>query len=281
ETGRAGRDGQPAEALLLYGLSDVVQRRRMIEEGEAPDEIKRIERGKLEALLALCETTACRRQALLAHFGEAHPGGCNNCDTCLEPAESWDGTEAAIKALAAIYRTGQRFGAGHIVDVLVGRETDKVLANGHHTQAVFGKGDELDARGWQSVLRQLTALGLVSVDTAGYGGLRLGEDARAVFRHERVVTLRKDRRAETKRALRRAVDLPEPAATLFEALRGERARLAREQGVPPYVIFHDTTLRAMALARPASLADMEALPGMGARKLERYGAAFLDVIARG
>ncbi len=284
ETGRAGRDGQPAEALLLYGLADVVQRRRMIEEGEAPDEVKRVERGKLEALLAVCETTECRRKALLAHFGEAHPGGCGNCDNCLTPAESWDGTEAAIKALAAIYRTGQRFGAGHIVDVLVGRETEKVLQNGHHTQPVFGAGTELDARGWQSVLRQLAAGGLVQVDAAGYGGLRLGEGARAVFRRERSVTLRKDQRrtaADTKRALRRAVDLPAPAAGLFDALRGERARLAREQGVPPYVIFHDTTLRAMALARPASLADMEALPGMGARKLERYGAAFLDVIARG
>jgi len=279
ETGRAGRDGQPSEALLLYGLSDVVQRRRMIEEGEAPDEIKRLERGKLEALLALCETTACRRQALLAHFGEAHPGGCNNCDTCLEPAESWDGTEAAIKALAAIYRTGQRFGAGHIVDVLVGRETDKVLANGHHTQPVFGQGEELDAKGWQSVLRQLTTLGLVTVDTAGFGGLRLGEGARAVFRRERVVMLRKDRRVATKAALGRAVELPAPAAALFETLRGERARLARAQGVPPYVIFHDTTLRAMALARPQSLADMAALPGMGARKLDRYGEAFLALTA--
>jgi ATP-dependent DNA helicase RecQ len=278
ETGRAGRDGQPAEALLLYGLADVVQRRRMIEEGEAPDEIKRLERGKLEALLALCETTACRRQALLAHFGEAHPGGCNNCDTCLDPAESWDGTEAAIKALAAIYRTGQRFGAGHIVDVLVGRETEKVLANGHHTQPVFGQGDELDARGWQSVLRQLAALGLVSVDTAGYGGLRLGAGARAVFRHERVVMLRKDRRVATRRALSHAVDLPAPAAALFEALRGERARLARAQGVPPYVIFHDTTLKAMALARPHSLDAMAGLPGIGDAKLGRYGEAFLGII---
>jgi ATP-dependent DNA helicase RecQ len=253
----------------------------MIEEGEAPAEVKRIERGKLEALLALCETTACRRQTILKHFGEAHPGDCGGCDNCLTPAETWDGTEAAIKVLAAIYRTGQRFGSGHIVDVLVGKETEKVLSNGHHTQAVFGKGDELDAKGWQSAIRQLAAQGLITVDTAGFGALQLSEDARAVFKHERRVTLRKDqprRAAETRRALRSAVELPEPAASLFEALRGERAKLAKLQGVPPYVIFHDSTLRAMALMRPRSLADMEELPGMGATKLGRYGAAFLKIV---
>ena len=281
ETGRAGRDGQPAEAFMTYGMGDVVQRRRMIDEGEAPDEIKAIERRKLSALLAICETASCRRQAILQHFGEAHPGACGACDCCLDPAETWDGTESAIKALAAIYRTGQRFGAGHIVDVLVGKETEKVLMNGHHTQPVFGKGDELTPKGWQSVLRQLTAQGLIIVDTAGFGALQLGEGARAVFRHERQVVLRKDqprRAAETTRRLRNAVDLPEPAAALFDLLRTERSRLARQQGVPPYVIFHDTTLRAMALERPHSLVDMEALPGMGASKLERYGKMFLAVI---
>jgi ATP-dependent DNA helicase RecQ len=282
ETGRAGRDGQPSDAVMFYGMTDVVQRRRMIEEGEAPDEIKRIERGKLEALLALCETTTCRRQAILKHFGEAHPGDCTGCDNCLTPAETWDGTEAAIKVLAAIYRTGQRFGAGHIIDVLVGKETEKVLQNGHHTQPVFGKGDELDKAGWQSVIRQLTAQGFITVDTAGFGSLQLTEAARPVFKHEHPITLRKDqpkRAADTKRALRKAVELPEPAASLFEVLRLERSKLAKQQGVPPYVIFHDSTLRAMALARPRSLTDMEELPGMGATKLDRYGAAFLKAIA--
>jgi ATP-dependent DNA helicase RecQ len=282
ETGRAGRDGMPAEAILFYGMTDVVQRRRMIEEGEAPDEIKRVERRKLEALLALCETTSCRRQALLKHFGEDHPGDCAGCDNCLTPADTWDGTEAAIKVLAAIYRTGQRFGAGHIIDVLVGKETEKVLMNGHHNQAVFGKGDELDKSGWQSVVRQLTAQGLIVVDTAGFGSLQLSEASRAVFRRERVVTLRKDqprRAAETRRALRKAVELPGPAAALFDLLRTERSKLAKQQGVPPYVIFHDSTLRAMALARPRTLSDMEELPGMGTTKLDRYGAAFLKVIA--
>jgi ATP-dependent DNA helicase RecQ len=282
ETGRAGRDGLPSDAFMTYGMTDVVQRRRMIEEGEAPEEVKRIERRKLEALLAVCEAVSCRRQALLKHFGEDHPGDCGGCDACLSPAETWDGTEAAIKVLAAIYRTGQRFGAGHIVDVLVGKETEKVLMNGHHNQAVFGKGDELDAKGWQSVIRQLTAQGYITVDTAGFGALHLGEAARAVFKRERTITLRKDqpkRAADTKRALRNAVQLPEPAATLFEALRAERSKLAKIQGVPPYVIFHDSTLRAMALARPRSLAGMEDLPGMGTSKLDRYGAAFLKVIS--
>jgi ATP-dependent DNA helicase RecQ len=263
-------------------MSDVVQRRRMIDEGQSPDEVKRIERRKLEALLAVCETPSCRRQALLKHFGEDHPGNCGGCDACLEPAETWDGTDAAIKVLAAIYRTGQRFGGGHIVDVLVGKETEKVLTNGHHNQAVFGKGDELDAKGWQSVIRQLTAQGLVTVDTGGFGSLHLTDAARAVFRHERTVTLRKDqpkKAAETKRALRKAVELPEPAASLFEVLRLERSKLAKQQGVPPYVIFHDSTLRAMAMARPRSLGEMEELPGMGTTKLDRYGAMFLKVIA--
>jgi ATP-dependent DNA helicase RecQ len=281
ETGRAGRDGLPSDAFMTFGMGDVVQRRRMIEEGEAPEEVKRIERGKLDALLALCETTACRRQTILRHFGEEHPGDCAGCDNCLTPAETWDGTEAAIKVLAAIYRTGQRFGAGHVIDVLVGKETEKVLSNGHHTQAVFGKGDELDTKGWQSVVRQLTAMGLISVDTAGFGALQLTEAARPVFRHERAITLRKDqpkRAADVRRALRKAGDLPDHAAPLFDALRAERSRLAQKQGVPPYVIFHDTTLRAMAIAKPRDLDEMVDLPGIGAAKLSRYGKAFLEII---
>ena len=282
ETGRAGRDGLPSDAFMTYGMQDMVQRRRMIDEGDAPEEVKRIERRKLEALLAVCETVSCRRQALLKHFGEDHPGNCGGCDACLDPADTWDGTESAIKLLAAIYRTGQRFGAGHIIDVLVGKETEKVLMNGHHNQPVFGKGDEFTPKAWQSVIRQLTAQGLIVVDTAGFGSLRLGEGAREVFRHERKVILRKDqpRKAEeTKRALSKAVELPEPAASLFELLRAERSKLAKSQGVPPYVIFHDSTLRAMAVARPASLSEMDELPGMGSSKLERYGRAFLDIIA--
>ena len=264
-------------------MADVVQRRRMIDEGNAPDEIKRVEHAKLNALLGVCETAGCRRQAILNHFGEAHPGHCGNCDTCRSPVESWDGTEAAIKALAAIYRTGQRFGAGHVIDVLMGKATEKVERFGHDKQAVFGQGQDLDSKTWQSVLRQLTANGLVLVDHAAHGALTLGEGARAVFKRERVVTLRKDRpkkATEVRRSLERAADVPEHARPLFEALREERTRIAKAQGVPPYVIFHDATLRAMALARPRHEADLLNLPGVGQAKLDRYGEAFLAVLAR-
>lgn len=281
ETGRAGRDGQPADAWMSYGMADVVQRRRMIDEGNAPDDIKRLEHRKLNALLGVCETASCRRQAILNHFGEAHPGQCGNCDTCRSPVESWDGTEAAIKALAAIYRTGMRFGAAHVIDVLTGKETEKVTRFGHQHQPVFGQGRELDARAWQSVLRQLTAMGLIVVDHANHGALTLGEEARAVFKRERVVTLRKDRpkkAVEVRRSLGKAVEVPESARPLFNALREERLRIAREQGVPPYVIFHDSTLRAMALAQPTHPHDMLNLPGVGQGKLDRYGEAFLAVV---
>ena len=282
ETGRAGRDGQPADAWMSYGMADVVQRRRMIDEGGAPDEVKRLEHGKLNALLGVCETAECRRKAILNHFGEVHPGNCGNCDTCRSPVESWDGTEAAIKAMAAIYRTGMRFGAAHIVDVLMGKPTEKVERFSHHNQPVFGQGKDLDAKTWQSVIRQLTASGLVVVDHANHGALTLGEGARAVFRHERTVTLRKDRprkAVEVRRQLANAVSIPDHARPVFDALREERLRIARQQGVPPYVIFHDATLKAMALARPRHPHDMLNLPGVGQAKLDRYGEAFLAVLA--
>jgi ATP-dependent DNA helicase RecQ len=283
ETGRAGRDGQPADAWMSYGMADVVQRRRMIDEGNAPDEIKRLEHGKLNALLGVCETAECRRKAILNHFGEAHAGHCGNCDTCRSPVESWDGTDAAIKALAAIYRTGMRFGAAHVIDVLLGKETEKVTRFGHQHQKVFGQGADLDAKVWQSVMRQLTASGLIVVDHANHGALTLGEGAHAVFKHERRVILRKDRprkSVEVRRALERAATVPAHALPLFEALRDERTRLAKAQGVPPYVIFHDATLRAMALAVPKHPHDMLNLPGVGQAKLDRYGEAFLAVVQR-
>ena len=282
ETGRAGRDGQPAEAWMSYGMADVVQRRRMIDEGGAPDEIKRVEHSKLNALLGVCETAECRRKAILSHFGEHYDGNCGNCDTCRSPVESWDGTEAAITGMAAIYRTGQRFGAGHIIDVLLGKATEKVERFGHDKQAVFGQGKDFDSKTWQSVLRQLTANGLVVVDHAAHGALTLGEGARAVFKRERTVTLRKDRprkAVEVRRQLTSgAANLSEPALSIFNALRDERLRIAKQQGVPPYVIFHDATLRAMALAVPRHPHDMLNLPGVGQAKLDRYGEAFLAVL---
>jgi ATP-dependent DNA helicase RecQ len=281
ETGRAGRDGQPAEAWMSYGMSDVAQRRRMIDEGNAPDEVKRVEHMKLNALLGVCETAGCRRQAILKHFGEDHPGHCGNCDTCLNPVATWDATEAAIAVMAAIYRTGQRFGAGHVIDVLTGKTTEKVVRFGHDRQRVFGAGKDIAARGWHSILRQLTAAGLVQVDHATHGALRLGEGARAVFRHEHPVILRRDpprKAAETRRALASAVELTGEPGRRFAALRAERTRLAREQGVPPYLVFNDATLRAMALAAPRTLQQLRDIPGIGDAKLARYGAIVIRVL---
>ena len=283
ETGRAGRDGLPAAAWMIHGMGDAALRRRMIDEGSSPDDVKRVERMKLDALLGICETVECRRRALLAHFGEIHCGECGNCDTCIEPAQLWNGTEAAQKALSAIYRTGQRYGAGHIIDVLLGNMTEKVERSRHHELPTFGVGGELDKKGWQSVFRQLAARGVISVDHAGFSALTLEEGAIAVLRGERKIELRRDpvvsrrRRRDGAGAEAEVWASPEDEA-LFQALRAERQRLAREQGVPPYVIFHDTTLREMTRRRPASEAALADIPGIGGAKIARYGSAFLSVI---
>ncbi|MDE3874935.1 DNA helicase RecQ [Sinorhizobium meliloti] len=285
ETGRAGRDGLPSEVWMAYGMADVIQRRRMIDEGGAPEEIKRIERAKLNSLLAICETAGCRRQAILAHFGEAHPGGCGHCDTCLKPVETWDGTEAAIKALAAVYRTGERFGTGHLIDVLTGSVNEKTERFGHVDMAVFGAGKDLPARTWQSIFRQLLAAGLISVDHAAFGALKLEPEARSVFRRERQVLFRKDRpssgKAKTARGSKPASERSDLAGSdleLFERLRSERLSLAREMDVPPYVVFPDTTLIALAKRRPRDFEELLDVPGIGESKRERYGEAFLAVI---
>lgn len=284
ETGRAGRDGLPAAAWMVHGMGDAALRRRMIEESSSPDEVKRVERAKLDALLGICETVACRRQALLAHFGEAHEGECGNCDTCREPAELWDGTEAARKALSAIYRTGQRYGAGHIIDVLLGNLTEKVERGRHQELPTFGIGRELDRKGWQSVFRQLAARGIIAVDHAAYGALTLAESARPVLRGDRRIELRRDTAPSGKRrgtSGEAEVWASAEDEALFQALRAERLRLAREQGVPPYVIFHDTTLREMTRRRPRSEAALADIPGIGGAKIARYGRAFLTVIREG
>jgi ATP-dependent DNA helicase RecQ len=281
ETGRAGRDGQPAEAWMCYGMADVVLRRRMIDEGNAPDEIKRVEHAKLSALLGICETAQCRRKAILAHFGETHAGGCGNCDTCLSPVATWDGTDAAVKALAAVYRTGQRFGAQHVIDVLTGRSTERTQRFGHDSQPVFGAGRDLEPRLWQSVIRQLTAAGYLFVDHEAHGALRLSAEAGPVFKGERRITLRRDRpqrASDIRRSLQKSVTLPDEAQALFDALRAERSRLAREQGVPPYLVLQDVSLRAIAQERPANADALMRIPGIGQAKLERYGATFLAVV---
>lgn len=285
ETGRAGRDGLPSEVWMAYGMADVIQRGRMIDGGNSADEVKRVERAKLNALLGICETAGCRRQAILAHFGEAHGGHCGNCDTCLKPVDTWDGTEAAIKALAAIYRTGERFGTGHVIDVLMGNDNEKTRRFGHTDMPVFGAGRDLPLRTWQSVYRQLLAAGLIRVDHDAFGALKLEPEARTVFRHEREVRFRKDRPTGRKAdrnlstsAKGARAELDEADAALFEALRRKRTEIARELSIPPYVVFADTTLVGFATLRPMSHDAMLDVSGVGQTKLERYGDAFLDII---
>ena len=285
ETGRAGRDGEPADAWMTYGLNDVVIHRMRIDESMAGEEQKRVERSKLDALLAWCETTACRRSLLLKYFSE-EAGPCGNCDTCLDPPQTWDGTIAAQKAMSAALRTGQRFGAGHLVDVLRGKTTEKVEQFGHGSLPTFGAGADLDEAGWRSVFRQLLAAGLLHADAQAYGALRLTDAARPVLKGETALMLRKQvarsRGSKSSMSGRRTTTeapLAESDSPLFDALRAWRAGLAREQGVPAYVILHDKTLRELATRRPANLDDLLGVPGIGQAKADRYGEALLRLMA--
>ncbi|WP_426122459.1 DNA helicase RecQ [Pararhizobium sp. PWRC1-1] len=288
ETGRAGRDGLPSEALMIYGMQDIVQRQRMIDEGDATDEIKRIERAKLSALLGICETAGCRRRAILSHFGESAPAHCGNCDTCKNPVETWDGSEASIKALAAIYRTGERFGAAHVIDVLLGKPTERAQKFGHDELAVFGVGKELSVHAWQSVVRQLLALGYIRVAHDEYGALKLEPSAHAVFKKEVAVVLRRDtidavRKRERGKPVASAArsGLATEDERLFQALRAKRLAISKELGVAPYVVFPDTTLIAFATIRPRTEKEMLAISGVGATKFSRYGLQFMEIIADG
>jgi ATP-dependent DNA helicase RecQ len=284
ETGRAGRDGLPSTAWMTYGLQDVITLRQMVDGSEADEARKRLEIRKLDAMLGYCELGTCRRQTLLAYFGETLAEPCGNCDNCLEPPESWDATEAAQQALSCVYRTGQRFGVGYVVDVLRGKEDERIRRFRHDRLPTFGIGADLDVAQWRSVLRQLVARGLLQVDIENYGSLRLTAGARPVLRGEATVELRRDALpARTPRRGREARDQVEAALDaegrgLFEALRAHRRALAEQQGVPPYVIFHDASLLDMAARRPDSLAEFASITGVGAAKLERYGEAFVEII---
>jgi ATP-dependent DNA helicase RecQ len=281
ETGRAGRDGEPAEAWLAYGLADVVLLRNWIEQSEAPEEQKRVEARKLDAMLGYCETAQCRRTVLLGYFGEDAPP-CGNCDTCLDPPQTWDGTEAARKFMSAALRTGQRFGAAHLIDILLGRTTEKMRQYGHERLPTFGVGADVDEPTWRSVARQLVAAGLLHADAQRHGALRLTPAARPVLKGETVLQLRRARpKAAQTRAARGKVPPASPAAgaPLFDRLRAWRRRLAEAQGVPPFVIFHDSTLHELARLRPRDETALAQVSGIGARKLERYGEELLRVLA--
>lgn len=298
ETGRAGRDGLPSTAWLAYGLQDVVQQRKMIDTSEGDAQHRRRLSAHLDAMLALCETVTCRRVQLLAYFGQdAAP--CGNCDTCLAPPQTWDGTVAAQKLLSTVVRLerdrGQHYGAGHLIDILLGKHTPRIDQLGHDSLSVFGIGSDLTDTQWRGVVRQLLAQGLLGVDSDGYGTLRLTEASPEVLRGERTVPLRQDTRppARTARGSRRGtgagstdgartaapVQLADDDAELFERLRAWRATAAKEQGVPAYVVFHDATLREIATVRPTDAGALGAISGIGAAKLDRYGPAVFAVVA--
>ncbi len=282
ETGRAGRDGEPSEAWLCYGLGDVVLLKQMIEQSEAGEERKRLERRKLDQLLGYCESMQCRRQVLLAAFGETLAQPCGNCDNCLHPIASWDATVAAQKALSCVYRTGQRFGAAHLIDILRGSDGERIRQFGHDQLSTFGIGTDLDARTWRSVFRQLVANGLLAVDAEGFGGLHLTDASRAVLTGRQTVQLRREnpapRERDRDRSQRSGLSVLPGDLPLFNALRELRAGLAREQNVPAYVIFHDSTLRSIAEHRPQTLDQLARIGGIGGTKLDRYGGPVLETV---
>lgn len=285
ETGRAGRDGLPANAWMIYGLGDVVRMRQMLDAGDAPEARKQVERKKLDALLGFCESTTCRHQGILRYFGEQHAGHCGQCDNCLEPVDTWNATQAAQMALSCVYRTGQRFGVVHLIDVLLGKHNPKVAQFQHELLSTFGIGKTISAQQWSSIFRQLVSNGLLETEIAGHGGIKLTEAARPVLRGEVEVWLRRDtetskrksskaeRGARAKEGYTQANDDP-----LWHALKAKRMELAREQGVPPYVIFHDSTLLEILNQKPSSLIEMASIAGIGQAKLTHYGDIFLAVL---
>jgi ATP-dependent DNA helicase RecQ len=286
ETGRAGRDGLPADAWMVYGLSDVVTMSQMIAQSESGDDRKRVERSKLDSLLSYAEATQCRRELLLAAFGEHFPSPCGNCDNCLQPPKTWDATIPAQKALSAVYRSGQRYGSGHVIDILRGIDSEKMGKLGHDRLTTFGIGADMDEKQWRSVFRQLLAAGLLATDAEGFGTLRLTAASRDVLVGNRSIHMREETRPARRASRRRDSQLVTGASLgieayeqpLWDALRALRSRLAKQHGVPAYVIFHDATLLAMLRAMPENEEDMASISGIGEAKLKRYGRDFLDVI---
>ena len=278
ETGRAGRDGLPADAWMVYSLSDVVRIRQLLEQSNAGDDQKKLERERLEALLAYCEHAGCRRPSLLGYFGEEHPGSCGHCDNCQDPPQTWDATEAARMALSCVFRTGQRFGAGHVVDVLTGKPSDRAEQLGHDHLSTWAIGREIDQTTWHSVMRQLLAAGYLVPDPEGHGGLRLGADCRALLRGETRIEMRRDAVPGRRQSARKSgVEIDTDSAE-WQALRQWRLETARSEEVPPYVIFHDATLAAIVEARPQTLDELATISGVGEHKLDRYGEAVIRAL---
>ena len=294
ETGRAGRDGQPAHAWLAYGLSDVVSLSQMIENSDSSQDRKRLEKQKLDALLGFCETIQCRRQTLLHYFGESYKNTCGNCDNCIDPPKTWNGTVSAQKALSCVFRTGQRFGAVHLIDVLLGKKTERVSQFNHDQLTVFGVGEDQSEGQWRGIFRQLVAMGLLAVDMEGFGGLSLTETSRPVLKGERSIILRQEKDPPKKSrqtrtdshaagggklaAKKSSIEISVLEEPLWQALRSARMVIAKDQGVPPYVIFHDATLLEILRSKPTTIGEMANVSGVGAAKLQRYGTAFIKVI---
>jgi ATP-dependent DNA helicase RecQ len=285
ETGRAGRDGNHSTAWMVYGLQDVIKLRQMLEASQGNDHFKRVERQKLDAMLGLCEVTQCRRQVLLRYFGDTLDQPCGNCDTCLNPPETWDGKVAVQKALSCVFRTGQRFGVTYLIDVLRGSENERIRQSGHQAASTYGIGQELSVNEWKSVFRQLVANGYLRADPDGYGALQLTEDCRPLLKGAVAIELRKDPvqkpgksrgNGGSNRGRKFADEVEDKDA--WEALRACRKALAEEKGVPPYVIFHDATLFDILEKQPASLSEMADIAGVGAAKLEKYGDEFLSAL---
>ncbi|WP_394753703.1 DNA helicase RecQ [Crenothrix sp.] len=278
ETGRAGRDGLPANAWMTYGLQDVITLRRMLAQSTADETHKRVEYHKLDAMLALCEQVSCRRQALLRYFGDTMEQPCGNCDTCLHHVDTFDGTVAAQKALSCIHRTGQRFGSNYLIEVLLGKASERMVKAGHDKLSTFGIGKDLAEQQWHSVFRQLVAHGLVAVDFDSFGALRLTDACRPILRGEQTLMLRKDQPVESKQKTKHSGQRFDKNNALWDALREKRREIADKQDVPAYVIFHDATLMAMLEARPYTLQQMGKISGIGVHKLELYGDTFLAVL---
>jgi ATP-dependent DNA helicase RecQ len=283
ETGRAGRDGMPSNALMVYSAQDAAMQRNFIEESNAPDQQKRIEHQKLNALLGLCEAASCRRQVILDYFGDAC-GPCGNCDTCQNPPQTFDGTVAAQKALSCIYRTGQRYGVNYLIDVLTGKEDDERINKAGHDQiSTFGIGKEFAKTEWQAIFRQLVALNLVAAD-AEHGGLRMTPQGQSFLKEKKTVALRRSEGRAAKRALRKEaarqeIGENEADQALFSALKEKRMELARAQGVPPYYIFNDKTLRDIVIMKPDKMDTLALCHGIGEKKLEKYGKMLLALVA--